>query len=255
MRHVRGFVGAGAVIFAGLAMVLLTAGSGFCAHHHEGEIDSGTFLSVYPDKAGTKLDSCNLCHSGGSYVSGGKNVSLGSCQCCHYKYGYDKHGNIQDTLNTYGTAYLSAGRTAAAVQSIENLDSDGDGYSNKVEIAAARYPGDPNDTPAKVMAPYRVYTREELEQMPQHAQFLLMNTTKSGDYYAQYSGVALENFLQDIILTTATGIKVFSPDGFSTYHPLNPDPNASFYHILGSYPDTVFYYNDQADVAKNAACG
>jgi len=79
------------------------------AYHHMGEIDSGIFLSVYTDKVGTKLDSCTVCHSGGSYQSGGKTVSLGSCQWCHYKYGYDAHGNIDDTLNSYGMAYKGQG--------------------------------------------------------------------------------------------------------------------------------------------------
>jgi hypothetical protein len=234
---------------------LFSINKGYSAYYHMGEIDSGIFLSVYPDKAGTKLDSCNLCHSGGSYVSGGKTVSLGSCQWCHYKYGYDAHGNIDDTLNPYGMAYKKNGRNANAVKTIDDLDSDGDGYSNKVEIAATRFPGDANDTPAKVAAPYKVYTREQLEKMQQHIQFLLMNTTKSGDFYAEYSGVALEKLLQDIMLTSATGIKVFSPDGFSTYHPLYPDANPSFYHVIGSYPNTTFYYNQQADVVTNPTCG
>jgi hypothetical protein len=225
------------------------------AYHHMGEIDSDIFLSVYTDKSGTKLDSCTLCHSGGSYISGGKTVNLGSCQWCHYKFGYDSSGEIDDTLNAYGMAYKTAGRNNAAVTAIDSLDSDGDGYSNREEITAIRYPGDPNDTPAKVTAPYKVYTREQLEQLPQHTQFLLMNTTKSGDFYAQYSGVALENLLQDIMLTSGTGIKVFSPDGFSTYHPLYPDPNPSFYHVFGSYPETLFYCDQQADVATNPACG
>ena len=56
------------------------------------------FRTVYPDKVGTKLDSCTLCHSGGSYTSGSppKTTTLGSCQWCHYKYGYDASGNAVD---------------------------------------------------------------------------------------------------------------------------------------------------------------
>ena len=216
------------------------------AYHHMGEIDSGIFLSVYTDKVGTKLDSCTVCHSGGSYQSGGKTVSLGSCQWCHYKYGYDAHGNIDDTLNSYGMAYKGAGRNSAAVQAIDNLDSDNDGYSNKVEITATRYPGDPNDTPAKVVAPYKIYNREQLEKMIQHGQFLLMNAHKSVDFYTEYTGVSFENLLKDIILSSATGIIVFAPDGFSQYHPLDPDPNPIFYHVFGTYPEATFYYNVQA---------
>ena len=53
-------------------LIILTLGliptASFAAYHHEGEQDAGVFLTVYPDKTGTKLDSCNLCHSGGQYV-------------------------------------------------------------------------------------------------------------------------------------------------------------------------------------------
>jgi hypothetical protein len=226
----------------------------YAAYHHMGEIDSGIFLSVYPDKAGTKLDSCNLCHSGGSYQQGSKTVTLGSCQWCHYKYGYDASGNIDDTLNSYGLAYKE-NRTPAGVQAIANLDSDGDGYTNAQEIAANRYPGDPNDDPSKVTAPYRVFTREQLKKMRQHTQFLLMNTHKSEDFYAQYSGVAMDRLLSKLILPEATGIRVYAPDGWAQFHPLYPDPNPLFYHIFGKYPKAMFSYDEQADITKNPTSG
>ena len=213
------------VLLVVLPVTLMTAQMVRSAYHHEGEKDAAIFLTAYPDKAGTKLDSCNLCHSGGSYVQSGKTVTMGSCQWCHYKYGYDASGDINETLNAYGKAYRGAGRSTAALITIEKDDSDGDGYTNKVEIAANRYPGDATDDPNKVPAPYRVYTRKELEKMPQHKQFMLMNTTKSGDSYLEYSGVTLETLLKKIMLPSITGVKVFSPDGFSVYHPLNPDSN------------------------------
>ena len=75
-----------------LAGTLFLSSIVWSAYHHMGEADAPKFLSVYPNKAGTKLDQCTLCHSGGSYVSGGKTVVMGSCQWCHYKYGYDKSG-------------------------------------------------------------------------------------------------------------------------------------------------------------------
>lgn len=240
------------VLFIVLGVTLLTAQMVRSAYHHMGEIDSGIFLTVYPEKAGTKLDSCNLCHSGGSYVNASnKTVTLGSCQWCHYKYGYDSSGDISETLNAYGKAYRAAGRSTAGVIAIEQADSDGDGYTNKTEIAATRYPGDANDTPAKVPAPYRVYTRQQLEKMPQHTQFLLMNTHKSNDFYAEYTGVPLENLLKKLILPSATSIIAYSPDGYSQYHPLNPDANPIFYHVFGTYPAAQFYYDTQADVALN----
>jgi cytochrome c553 len=78
----------------------------FGAYHHGGDTDSDVVLQVYPEIEGTKLDSCALCHSGGEYTnSKGKEVSLGSCQWCHYSFGYDESGDIDQTLNGYGKAY------------------------------------------------------------------------------------------------------------------------------------------------------
>jgi hypothetical protein len=75
-----------------------------------------------------------------------------------------------------------------------------------------------------------------------------MNTTKSGDAYASYSGVTLEYLLgQAGLLPSATGLTVFSPDGFSQYHPLDPTPG--FYHVRGTYPAAVYSYDLQADKA------
>ena len=181
----------------------------FAAYHHAGEADAPNFVSAYPNKAGTKLDSCALCHTGGSYTSSGKTTTLGSCQWCHYKYGYDKSGDITATLNPYGRDYLAQGRSAAALRTIETLDSDGDGFTNIVEINAVRYPGDATDDPTKIVAPFRIYTKAQLQAMPQHSQFMLMNTTKSGDYYATYSGVAMEDLLSRAGITAnATKITV-----------------------------------------------
>jgi hypothetical protein len=241
--------------------VLITIVSFFCislvcfaAYHHMGEMDSGIFLSVYPEKAGTKLDNCNLCHSGGSYINNkGNTITLGSCQWCHYSYGYDGLGDIEKTLNPYGVDYRDYGRNLNAIASIAVLDSDNDGFSNGDEIAANRYPGDPGDDPAKVPAPSRVYTRTELENtMPQHTQFLLMNTHKSGDFYAQYSGVAMDYLLQKLILPEATGITVYAADGWATDHPLYLDPNPALYHVFGDYPQAFFQYDQEADQEKTS---
>jgi hypothetical protein len=46
---------------------------------------------------------------------------------------------------------LSNGRTAAALTTIASLDSDGDGFTNIVEINAGVYPGDPASHPAPVV--------------------------------------------------------------------------------------------------------
>ena len=246
------------LIFGLLAVItiVLIASLGLSAYHHMGEKDSENFLAVYKGKvAGTKLDSCNLCHTGGSYVdSKGKTVTLGSCQWCHYKYGYDGSGDIKATLNEYGAAYNDNGRNAAAIRRIKKLDSDGDGFSNDAEIKAGRFPGDASDDPTKVYAPSVVYTREELEALPQHTQFMLMNTTKSGDSYAEYSGVTMESLLATArISDTTTSIKVFAPDGFSQYHPLEQD--TGWYHVNGVYPAATYHYTTTADAAINLVYG
>jgi len=232
-----------------LACFALWISAAFSAYHHEGEQDAGNFLQVYPGQAGSKLDHCALCHSGGEYEKKpGVMVSLGSCQWCHYSYGYDGSGNIIDTLNTYGKDYLVNGRNAAAITAIDDLDSDGDGHSNKTEIQATRFPGNAADDPAKKTAPFRVYAKAQLEAMAQHTQFLLMNTSRSGDFYAEYSGVPLEDLLKDAgILDSATGITVYAPDGWSQYHPLEPTDDPEFYHINGTYPEATYAYDQEAE--------
>lgn len=231
-------------------LVLFTASLVFSAYHHEGEFDSDKFLAVYPDKVGTKLDHCALCHSGGQYEKKpGKWVSLGSCQWCHYTTDYGRSGSILDTMNPYGQAYLDAGRSAAAIAAIEGVDSDGDTYNNIDEINANRFPGDATDDPSLVTAPFRIYTRKQLEALGQHRQFLLMNTSRSGDFYAQYTGVPMQDLLEDAgILPSAEGITVYAPDGWAQDHPLTEntaDPEA--YHVNGIYPAANYHYDPQAE--------
>jgi len=220
----------------------------FSAYHHMDENDSDQFISVYPSKEHTKLDSCALCHSGGQYEKKpGVFITMGSCQWCHYKYGYDGKGNIVDTLNAYGKDYLMKGRNANAVKEIASLDSDQDGFSNIDEINALRYPGDETDNPNKIVAPFRVYSKADLQRLPQHTQFMLMNTHRSGDFYAEYTGVPLQDLLADAgILDTATGITVYAPDGWSTYHPLEAVEDPSLYHINGVYQQATYYYDSSA---------
>ncbi len=65
--------------------------------------------------AGTVLDSCSTCHTS------------------------------PPTLNPYGNDLANSGNN---FQAIENLDSDGDGFTNLVEIRAGTNPGDPNSHPS-----------------------------------------------------------------------------------------------------------
>ncbi len=242
----------------GIASVIgLFAVPAGAAYHHMGEADSVAVLEVYPELEGTKLDSCAMCHTGGAYEKKpGVWVDLGSCQWCHHSYGCDGSGDIAQTLNPYGMDYLENGRDASTLSAIEGLDSDGDGFTSREEIDALRFAGDADDDPGKVPAPCRVYSLEELEAMEGHRQILLMNTRKSGDFYAEYSGVAMEDLLEDAgTLASATGIVVFAPDGWSQYHPLEGDPDPLLYPVRGVYPEAVFHYEEEADAALNPGFG
>jgi len=80
--------------------------------------DLASVESKYPNIVGTRIDSCSLCHTS------------------------------PPTLNAYGAAYLAGGRNTAAFAAIENLDSDGDGWTNIQEILALTFPGDASNHPA-----------------------------------------------------------------------------------------------------------
>ena len=230
----------------------------WAAYTHYGDTDSGNFRDAYPDKVGTKLDSCTLCHKGYIDPNNEKN-NLGSCQNCHAvtNYGTVDPPIYDQTLNSFGQAYKDADRNQAAFGTIELTDSDGDGYDNITEINALRYPGDASDDPTKVPAPSRVFTKAELQAMPQHSQFLLMNTTKSGDSYATYSGVILQDLLQTAgIRSNSTMIDVYAPDGYIIGHLLNDSdsntPNLKSYKppVNFTYPQATYFYNSVADKAN-----
>ena len=232
-----------------MSFLTLCVSISFSAYHHMDENDSDQFIDVYPSREHTKLDSCALCHSGGQYEKKpGVFITMGSCQWCHYKYGYDASGNILETINPYGKSFHDNGRNVNAIKQIEEIDSDQDGFTNIEEIKAIRYPGDSEDDPDKIVAPFRVYTKSELQQMNQHTQFMLMNTSRSGDSYVEYTGVPLEDLLENAeILPSATAIVVYAPDGWSTYHPLEPEDDPNLYHIKGLYPQATYYYNAEAE--------
>ncbi|MEN6438672.1 MAG: GEGP motif-containing diheme protein [Syntrophobacter sp.] len=245
------------VAVSALMLFAVMISTATAAYHHAGESekDATIFLNVYPDAAGTKLDNCALCHGGGQDPNTAKTSILGSCQYCHAVSQYGAvTGKYGSTLNAYGAKYASIGRTEASLRSIEGDDSDGDGYSNLAEIIALRYPGDAKDDPSKVPAPSRVFTKAKLEAMPQHSQFMLMNTTKSGDYYTEYSGVRMDKLLKAAgIRSEATKITVYAPDGYSISHPLEDDPlntGATYApYVKGKYPQATYYYDAVADAA------
>lgn len=80
--------------------------------------DINSVRSRYPVMVNSRIDSCSLCHTG----------SIPS-------------------LNAYGAAYNAAGRSPAALAAIESADSDGDGFSNLVEITSLTFPGSSADFP------------------------------------------------------------------------------------------------------------
>lgn len=67
---------------------------------------------------------------------GTKGTILDSCSLCH---------TVKPAVNSYGAAYMNNGYN---FKTIENLDSDGDGYTNISEINARTLPGDQNSKPA-----------------------------------------------------------------------------------------------------------
>jgi hypothetical protein len=80
--------------------------------------DMGLAESKYPAMVGSRIDTCSFCHAGAP------------------------------NLNPYGSDYLSNGRNLAAFGLIENNDSDGDGFTNIVEIQGLTFPGNINDHPS-----------------------------------------------------------------------------------------------------------
>lgn len=80
-----------------------------------------SFNSTY-GTAGTRLDQCSTCHASNTNLS----------------------------LNPYGSDLAAAGRSFSA---IENVDSDGDGFTNIVEINALTFPGNPSDFPSTANQP------------------------------------------------------------------------------------------------------
>jgi len=87
------------------------------------------FFNVYPSATGTQLDDLPS--------------NRGHCGICHYDFGGS------DARNPYGLAVEVARNSGmyaddeAAIQSLENLDSDGDGYLNITEITSLLYSNTP----------------------------------------------------------------------------------------------------------------
>ena len=106
---------------AGIAFFFLLACAAFSLWAPKAEAVPGyltSFTATYP-AATTLSSSCLICHTTASASP--------------------------STRNPYGSAYGNNGHSFAA---IENLDSDGDGFTNIVEINANTYPGNAASVPA-----------------------------------------------------------------------------------------------------------
>ena len=229
----------------GFLVMLATASPSLAAYSaHQNDQDISNFLAVYPFAKSTKLDDCSLCHTSGKI---GKNT-YGSCDYCHQVYKTQPpHGNILDTLNSYGLAYNGAGGNQAALTAIESANSDGDAATNIEEIRALTFPGDAKDYPGLVPAPAIGMNLERLLKLPDHSQFLFLNASNSRDFYARYRGVKIIDLLKYAgISKNATQITVFSPDGYSMAFPIDvPDPQTDpatvQYDVMGPYPYGIYY--------------
>lgn len=113
MKIRSGAAAVSAVLLTALLTLLLAIAAGPSAR--AGSEDLNGFNQKY-GTAGTRLDSCSMCHTSGSPSA--------------------------SDVNPYGTDYAGASYDFA---SIEQRDSDGDGVRNLDEINARTFPGDRND--------------------------------------------------------------------------------------------------------------
>jgi len=107
-----------------LLFLVLSLGSAYAQSSY-----LSAFTTKYPVAAGTKLDTCQVCH-----------------------------GSSTSTWNAYGQAVRSASGSNITVRitSVELLDSDGDGINNVTEINGITFPGNASDPPATVAGPLTV---------------------------------------------------------------------------------------------------
>ena len=203
---------------------------------HQNDMDSNNLVGVIPSLVGTRLDDCQTCHSG--KIEGGRLVGS-SCDNCHELLLREIGRTALETLNGFGRDYLASGRSPAALQGIEEGDSDGDGFSNVEELWAGRYPGSDLSLPNQPVAKILTVSLEELKAVSSHRQFMLVNNTQQQfDDYVTWEGIRVKDLLDalDIDLEGATGITVIAPDGYMKSLPIeyveNPFPQPSFYSGL-----------------------
>lgn len=91
-------------------------------------IEENVFETKYAISESSRLDSCTVCHTSTSQPV---------------------------TFNSYGAALDAvAGLTdIATLTAVENLDSDGDGWTNLQEIQFHTFPGNADDHPLRIFVP------------------------------------------------------------------------------------------------------
>ena len=200
---------------------------------HEDDTDANNLVGVYPSILGTRLDDCQTCHSG--KIEDGR-LAGSSCDNCHDLLLHGTGHSALETLNPFGRDYLQAGRSKGALESIEERDSDGDGFSNEEEVSAGRYPGSERSRPGQAVANTLTVTLEVLRAAPPQSQFMLVNNTQQQlDDYITYKGVTVEDLLdaQDINLAGATGLTLIAPDGYIKSLPIE--------YVRKAFPQALFY--------------
>lgn len=223
--------------------LLIFAHVTFATHYsaHGNDRDREAFIKVFPAQKDSRIDSCVLCHRAG-FIEGkhGAKRFVDACAYCHSVHGLKPpHGPVP--LNSFGLSYLKAGRSASSLLTIGAKDDDGDGVSNIREIIKGTLPGNSKDYPGLARAPMRVFTALELTAFPQKKFTLLMNTHKSGDFYATYCGVTIKTILSKVGLDKkAKAITVFSADGYKLTIPLQATEGR---RALGPYPKVPYYPN------------
>jgi hypothetical protein len=113
----------GFIIVAGLMAVIAISLLIHAGTASANSSDLANAEGAFPVMVGSRIDTCALCHT----------ASV-------------------PPLNLFGAAYKAAGRSMAAALAIQNVDTDGDGFTNLQEINAFTFPADPNDHPASATA-------------------------------------------------------------------------------------------------------
>ena len=239
-------------VIGGLVLALAAASaSAYLTGIHK-EQDSDLFFKTYPQLIGTRLDGCGVCHIRSTAPAPGQaNGAAGSqsyCDTCHQLTDYGR--KPANTLTPYGRDYLNYGRNAAALASIEKLDSDGDGISNGEELAALSNPGDPQSVPGLRAAPHVILSYDELVKkgVKITEQALFVNSAKSrdGDGYSDIRGFPLIEVLKAAGMSEeATSVDVISLDGYTTTFSID--------QIRKTYPQTAPVFG--LDVKTLGECG